>query len=499
MRRLLLPLVCCGFLVPTPAVPSEGREEAVRIRTAIVKIKNVSQRPDYGSPWLRQDFAVGRGSGVIIPGNRVMTNAHVVSDSRYLEVEKEDSGTPYGAVVSYIGHDCDLALLDVLDPEFFEGTSHLEFHREIPPLGTMVEAYGFPAGGRRITVTRGVVSRLDYTLYSHSARDYHLIAQIDAAVNPGNSGGPVLRDGKIAGIVFQGVQPAENVGHVIPITVIDHFLEDIKDGRYDGYPDLGIITVNLLNPAYREYAGLPEGRTGVVAAALVEGHSAQGLVMPGDLLLAIDGNPIRNDGTILIGGENYFLEEVVERKQAGDEVVIDLIREGKEISLRIPLRKGRKMLRNWNEYEASPEYLLFAGLLFQPLSREYLKTWSEDWASRSDPRLAYYYSYYDEDRIHRERPEIVVLSRVLAAPVNQYYADFSQRVVDRVNGMKISALADLERAFARPVGDFHLVEFDGGGPPVVLDASAAEEEHGQILERYRIPADRYLAPPQEKF
>jgi S1-C subfamily serine protease len=498
MKRLIPALVFCGALISASAVFPEGEEEIARIRSAIVKIKNVSQRPDYASPWLRQDFAVGRGSGVIISGNRIMTNAHVVSDSRYLEVEKEDSGTPYGAVVSYIGHDCDLALLDVLDPDFFEGTSHLEFHREIPPLGTMVEAYGFPVGGRRITVTRGVISRIDYTLYSHTARDYHLIAQIDAAVNPGNSGGPVLWDGKIAGIAFQGVQPAENVGHVIPITVIDHFLEDIRDGRYDGYPDLGIITVNLLNPAYREFVRLPEDRTGVVAAALIEGHSAQGFVLPGDLLLAIDSNPIQNDGTILIEGENYFLEEVVERKQVGEEVILVLIREGEEISLAVPLLKGREMLRTWNEYETRPEYLVFAGLLFQPLSREYLKTWSDDWASRSDPRLAYYFTYYNQDRIYRERPEIVVLSRVLSAPVSQYYADLSQLVVDRVNGLKIAALADLERAFAHPVGGCHLVEFDGGGPPVVLDAAAAGEEHEKILERYRIPVDRYLPRPGEE-
>jgi len=94
--------------------------------------------------------------------------------------------------------------------------------------------------------------------------------------------------------------------------------------------------------------------------------------------------------------------------------------------------------------------------------------------------------------------EIVVLSRVLSGPVNQYYSDLSQLVVDRVNGLKITALADLERAFARPAGGYHLVEFAGGGPPVVLDAGAAEEEHEKILERYRVPVDRYLSRPGEK-
>ncbi|MDP8236573.1 MAG: trypsin-like peptidase domain-containing protein [Candidatus Erginobacter occultus] len=495
MRKLLVSLVCGSVLLPLLSVFALEEDEIPRIRSAIVKIKNVSQRPDYASPWLEKDFSLGRGSGVIIPGNRILTSAHVVSDSRYLEVEKEDSGTPYGAVVSHIGHDCDLALLEVLDPEFFADTTHLDFHREIPPLGSMVEAYGFPAGGRRITVTRGVVSRIDYALYNHSARDYHLVVQIDAAVNPGNSGGPALREGKIVGIVFQGVQPSENVGHVIPITVIRHFLEDLTDGRYDGYPDLGIITANLLNPAYREYLGLPEGKTGVAAAAVLEGHSAKGFVLPGDILLAIDGNPILNDGTILIDGESYFLEEVVERKQVGEEVALDLVRDGEEMIIPLLLRSGRETLRTGNEYETRPEYLIFGGLLFQPLSREYLQAWSDDWSSRADPRLPYYFSYYNQDRIYLERPEIVVLSRVLPAPVNQYYSDLSLEVVERVNGVKIRGLADLEEAFARPAGDYHLIEFDGAGPPVVLDAAAAEAEHATILQRYRIPADRHLAGP----
>ncbi len=495
MRRFICALVGLGILLPARPALAGGDGELSRIRSAIVKIKNVSQRPDYASPWQRKSISVGRGSGVIISDNRILTNAHVVSDSRYLEVEKEDCGTPFKAVVSYIGHDCDLALLEVLDPAFFEGTTQLDFHREIPPLGTMVEAYGFPVGGRRITVTRGVVSRIDYTLYSHTGRDYHLIAQIDAAVNPGNSGGPVLREGKIAGIVFQGVQSSENVGHVIPITVIDHFLEDIADGRYDGYPDLGIITANLLNPAHRSYAGLPEERTGVLATALLKGYSAQDAVRSGDLLLTIDGNPIQNDGTILIEGENYLLQEVVERKQVGDRVMLGLIREGKEMQVPLSLTAGREVMRSWNEYEARPEYFIFAGLLFQPLSREYLKTWSDDWASRSDPRLAYYFFYYNQDRIYRERPEIVILSRVLPAPVNQYYSNLTQKVVDRVNGRKISALADLAGAFAHPSEDYHLVEFDDGGPPLVLDAAASAEEQERILERYHIPADRYLTAP----
>jgi len=481
-------------------MPAAGKagNDTERIRSAIVKIRNVSQRANYEAPWEDRDFSGGRGSGVIISGNRILTSAHVVSDSKYLEIEKEKSGTPYRGVVSFIGHDCDLALIDVLDPTFFEETTSLPFSQEIPELGSLVLVYGFPSGGRRISVTRGIISRIDYTRYSHSGRDYHLILQIDAAINPGNSGGPVLQDEKIVGIAFQVVKKSENVGHVIPITVINHFLDDIEDGIYDGYPDLGIIPTRLLNPAYRDYVGLPKGKTGVVISDLIPGHSAIDVIHPGDLLLSIDGNPIRNDGTILIDDKSYQLEEVVERKQVGDEVVFRLIRDGEEITCRVPLKKNVELMKSWKEYEEKPEYYLFGGLLFQPLSLEYLKTWRGDWWNRADSRLLYYFNYYNRDKLCLARPEVILLTRILAAPVNQYYSGLSDLVVDTVNGEKIVSLASLISAFAAQTGDFHIIEFEGDLPPCVLNARRLKKENLRILERYGVSQDRYLAPREDK-
>ena len=95
-------------------VAGEAGNDTERIRSAIVKIRNTNQRANYEAPWEEHDFSRRRGSGVIISGNRILTSAHVVSDSKYLEIEKEKSGTPYRGVVSFIGHDCDLALIDVL-------------------------------------------------------------------------------------------------------------------------------------------------------------------------------------------------------------------------------------------------------------------------------------------------------------------------------------------------------------------------------------------------
>ncbi len=498
MERLLKIFIFPVLLLLLAPAPARGgsEEDNARIRSAVVKIRNVSQRPNYDSPWKEHNFSSQRGSGVIIAGNRVLTSAHVVSDSKYLELEKEKDGTPYRGVVSFIAHDCDLAIVDVPDKTFFEGTTHLPLSDEIPELGSLVLVYGFPTGGRRITVTRGIVSRIDYTVYTHTARDYHLVLQIDAAINPGNSGGPVLQDGEIAGIAFQVMKASENVGHVIPTTVIDHFLKDIEDGAYDGYPDLGIVYSGLLNEAFRDYKKLPEGKSGVVIDQVNRDSSAWGFVRPGDVLMTIDGNPVRNDSTILIDGTSYYPEEVVERKQVGEKVDCELLRDGEAVRVAVPLKPNREKMARWDQYDHQPRYFVYGGFLFVPLSRGYLKTWNKDWWNRADKRLLYYYNYYYRDRLYLERPEVIVLVRVLPAPFNRYYTGSSDEVIEKVNGIEIDTLNDLVEAVEKNEEKYLIFEFEGDSAPVILNAEQVREGNAEVLKKYGISRDRFLGPEE---
>ena len=221
IRRLLAILVL--------AAPAAGLCAAPGPAASMVRITTTSQQPDYEVPWNPGNVGGGVGAGFIIEGNRIMTNAHVVSNATFITVVKEGDPTPWEARVLYVAHDCDLALLGVYDESFFEGTKPLEFGG-IPGLESTVSAYGYPIGGDRLSVTRGIVSRIDFLPYSHSEVDSHLAIQIDAAINPGNSGGPVMQDGKVVGVAFQGYSGAvaQNVGFMIPTPVIRRFLEDVR-------------------------------------------------------------------------------------------------------------------------------------------------------------------------------------------------------------------------------------------------------------------------------
>ena len=181
--------------------------KGVEIRKSLVRITATSQEPDYKVPWNPGVMSVGVGAGFVIDGDRIMTNAHVVSNARFIVVEREDDPQHYPATVQFIGHDCDLAVLRVLDKGFFQNTRPLT-PGGIPAIESPVSVYGYPIGGERLSVTRGIISRIDFQTYTHSGIDSHLAVQIDAAINPGNSGGPVMQDGKVVGVAFQGYSGA---------------------------------------------------------------------------------------------------------------------------------------------------------------------------------------------------------------------------------------------------------------------------------------------------
>src|SRR5690606_12633997 len=109
---------------------------------------------------------------------------------------------------------------------FFAGTLPIPLGT-LPHLSEQVSVCGYPVGGERISITQGIVSRIDLVQYAQSQRRL-LAVQIDAAINQGNSGGPVIQDGVLIGVAFQALDDAEKIGYVIAVPVIEHFLEDVE-------------------------------------------------------------------------------------------------------------------------------------------------------------------------------------------------------------------------------------------------------------------------------
>lgn len=478
MTRLAPLLIAVCFPILLQAGP---------IAESLVRIEATSQEPDYKTPWSPGEIVSGVGAGFVIDGDRIMTNAHVVSNARFLTVSKEGDPKPYTARVLHIAHDCDLALLKVDNVEFFNRTTPLEFGG-LPEIESLVSVYGYPIGGKRLSVTRGIVSRIDFQAYSHSGMDSHLAIQIDAAINPGNSGGPVMQNGKVVGVAFQGYSGdvAQNVGYMIPVPVIERFLKDVEDGKYDRYIDLAISYQNLFNPAARRALGLDDNDSGVMVGAVYGGGSSDGILQPGDVLLQIDGYPISSDGSIRLQNGVVPLTEIVERKFRGDKVQLDILRDRKKQTVQVPLDNPWPFTLQSNAYDEKPRFVIYGGLVFQPVDRNFLRDHAP-----SNQRLNYSFDYFVEDGIYRDREELVVLSNILPDPVNAHADDFRYSLINEINGRKIRTLQDVAEAFAKPQ-DYYVIRTADVGPPIVLERKAVEAARKNILSRYGVTQEQNL-------
>ena len=115
------------------------------VRKSLIRITNTSQEPNYRIPWTPGQISGGTGAGFIIDGKRIVTNAHVVSNARFLWSNGKTIPSDTFARVQFVAHDCDLAVLTVSDPKFFDGTVALPFTNEIPPIESSVSVYGYPS------------------------------------------------------------------------------------------------------------------------------------------------------------------------------------------------------------------------------------------------------------------------------------------------------------------------------------------------------------------
>ena len=478
-------LILCLLLTTLAIAPASAFDP----EKAVVQIFTASQEPDWVRPWQFGSVRRSSGTGFIIKDRKIMTNAHVVSWARQVLVKRYNDPRIYVARVRFVGHDCDLALLEVDDSLFFEGIEPLEFG-ELPQVRSTVVTYGYPAGGEQISFTRGVVSRIELQTYAHAGNRSLLGVQTDAAINPGNSGGPVIQNNKVIGVAFQGIPGLENAGFFIPPPVIRHFLEDIEDGRYHGFPLTGIRTRPLQNPAYRRKLNLPDNGLGARVDALIAGMPAEQKLRVDDVLLKIGEYNVGSDGNIAYRGNRLQLAAAIQEAQHGAEVPITVWRDGKEVELLVPARVAEDDAWRGKQHDISPRYFVYGGLVFTPASYDLLRGIGTSSPSRQ--ALTYEIFYRRNEKPETMRPEPVVLSAVLQAESTANLRVVPGSLVNKINGVKIERLEDVVKAFAKAEVDQHVIEFQKDGHFECLERASAERDNDKIRRLYGITSDRRL-------
>ena len=492
------------------------------LTNGVVRIYCTHSPPNFGMPWqrLRQEFSTS--TGFVLDGGLIVTNAHAVEYGSLIQVKAGESEKKFVASAVAVGHECDLAILDVADPEFWKIVEPLTLGN-IPELLEDVSVVGYPVGGDSLSITSGVVSRIEMQEYAQASAQL-LAIQIDAAINPGNSGGPVVdKDDNVIGVAFQSLadEDIENIGYVVPVNVINHFLEDVqRHGRYTGVSGLGVRLQALENEAIRRRKGMGEGDTGVLVISVAETAPAKKVLHVGDVLLSVDGIRISNDGKIPFRGGD-FKERVgvhyhFTQRFPDDVVELEILREGKRELVKVQLwtteRLVPRVLTSKNVIDAatnegtglngsivggSPSYLIIGGMVLVSLGLEYLHTEFET------DHMGDYEQWGDEFKLlalaqeskTKDVEEVVLLSQVISHSCNIGYETYRNLHLESFNGEKVRSMRHLKALVDQAVqrverggagrDTFITLEF-ANGQIIVLDEEAAVGAQAQIASEHFI-------------
>ena len=341
------------------------------IANAVVKVFSTMRYPDPSRPWSKQAPTEATASGVIIEGKRILTNAHAV-----LYAEPKCKFEPDQSGDKIFCDSCRGAPAVLISPCSSSMTNRSSIRVApiarapvLPQIKDAVLAYGFPAGGTSLSITKGIVSRIEFVPYNFPVSGLRI--QIDAAINPGNSGGPAFAGDQMIGLAFSRYNDAQNIGYIIPNEEIELFLQDIADGRYDGKPAMFDDLQTLENPALRAFLKLDKSVEGMVVHRPFHSDAAYPL-KEWDVIARIADTPIDDQGMVKLGADlRVNFRYLVQKVAVKGKVALTIVRAGKSLVVQLPVSPNRPLLIPMLDGEYPP-YFVYGPLVFSKATQEYV-------------------------------------------------------------------------------------------------------------------------------
>lgn len=451
------------------------------LEKSVVKVFSTLRGPDPFKPWGKASPQEVTGSGVVIEGRRILTNAHVVEYASQVQIQTGQEGDKVSATVVAISRGMDLAILKLDDEKFFETHDAVIRSNKLPEVTDAVFAYGYPTGGNSLSITKGIVSRIEFVDYDGSTGGLRI--QIDAAINPGNSGGPVIAGEKMIGLAFSGLMNAQNIGYIIPNEEIEIFLKDIADNKYDGKPSLLDVTQTLENPTVREYLKLDKSVEGCIVHKPFEVAANAGL-KEWDVITHIGETPIDNQCMVkLKPSVRVMFKYKVQQVAAKGKVTLGIVRSGKAMQVQAPVYTSRPHLIG-DLQGGYPSYFIFGPIVFSRATVEYLS-----FLSNNAPALnGYAYNASPLVTLRgemptKEREELVVVSSPFFP--HKLVTGYSNRfgsVIYSINGIPVKSLKHLVSLLRDMQDDLIVIHYDQRyGETMVLPRKAMLAETEGVL------------------
>jgi len=478
-------LACSILAVPATAATAshDPSVAAPNIESSVVKVFSTVRHPDPFKPWTKQAPSEITGSGVVIEGRRILTNAHVVLYASQVQVQASAAGDKVSATVVAVAPGIDLAILQLDDASFFDAHPPLARASKLPAIKDAVLAYGFPTGGNSLSITKGIVSRIEFASYNYPVSGLRI--QVDAAINPGNSGGPAVAGDKMIGLAFSKLTGSEtqSIGYIIPNEEVELFLKDVADGHYDGKPAMYDDLQTLENPALRSFLKLDKSVEGMVVHRPSSSEASYPL-KEWDVITHIGETPIDNQGMVKIGPDlrvsfNYLIQKVATNGQ----LPLTVVRAGKTLHVQLPVSSEHPTLVT-DLRGSYPSYFIYGPLVFSPASWQFVSGLeSNSGLMRMLGLVKSPLVTHALDEPDAEISELVVVSSpFFPNKIVNGYSNPAGSVVYSVNGIRIKSLTHLVGVLHDLKDPFVTFEFDQkGGEALVFSRPAILAATDDIL------------------
>lgn len=438
--------------VTTAEVKTQKEFSSVNYRDyAVLSIQTQSREYSSEEPYMTPKINDGFGSGFIlktsISGNTeeqlfFVTNAHVIAESNSIRVRYANNSTTYQAKTLFVNHDCDLALLNVDDPSFWKQRKPFTLRDGYDANNIQETVYimGFPAGGIECSTTKGIISRIEMQVYAHSGYYFPAI-QVDASVNPGNSGGPAVLKENVIGVTVQKNTGLENTNMIIPVTILKNFLrQSLLKGTVSiglPYPDFLISMQTLGNKFLRIGLGIEDGVEGV----LITRDSEMCGLKKNDILTHVDDIPIDNKGKINYRGVLFSLSVLTSEKIFGEVWKLSIVRQGLKQTIEcIPNKVRQDYVRNVMGHATRvPRFYVGSGMVFQ------VATTNDNCKEGLKPRTPL-------------KEEIIYISKIIKCEMTDEYETYLNCVVININGTAPKNIQHLIELFEKNPESLHSIQ-----------------------------------------
>jgi len=468
-------LLCSFISVTAPAAwgraVDAGRVPA--IENSVVKVFATMRYPDPFKPWTKQAPSEVTASGVVIEGKRILTNAHVVLYASQVQIQANAAGDKVPATVVAVAPGIDLAVLQLDDASFFDTHPPVARASKLPQIKDAVLAYGFPTGGNSLSITKGIVSRIEFVAYNYPVSGLRI--QVDAAINPGNSGGPAIAGDKMIGLAFSKLGgDTQNIGYIIPNEEVELFLKDIADGRFDGKPAMYDELQTLENPALREFLKLDKSVEGMVVHRPYKSDADYPL-KEWDVLTRVGDTPIDNQGMVKLDKDlRVSFAYMIQRAAANGKVPMSIVRAGKSMQIQLPVSAEHPTLVT-DLRGGYPSYFIYGPLVFSTATWQLISSFENNagllriLGAVKSPLITRALDTPDADT-----EELVVISSpFFPHKLSNGYSNPAGSVVYSVNGTRVRSLKHMV-ALLRDLKDpFVTIEFDQKGNEALVFSRSA--------------------------